>query len=110
MTAINPYRISVADDVLSDLKSRLRHTRWPEAAPTDMGYNRGRYPVKVVLDRAVDSPEIAARADSGAPLTDADGALDATQCARTPLTVETSVAPVVVIELASEEGRVLVGN
>ncbi|MBV8925385.1 MAG: epoxide hydrolase [Bradyrhizobium sp.] len=29
--AIKPFRISVADDVLDDLRSRLRHTRWPEA-------------------------------------------------------------------------------
>ena len=29
--AIKPFRISVADDVLNDLRSRLRHTRWPEA-------------------------------------------------------------------------------
>jgi epoxide hydrolase len=29
--AIKPFRISVADDVIDDLKSRLRHTRWPEA-------------------------------------------------------------------------------
>ena len=28
---IKPYRISVDDDVLHDLKSRLRNTRWPEA-------------------------------------------------------------------------------
>jgi epoxide hydrolase len=30
-TAIHPYRISVGDDVVEDLKSRLRRTRWPEA-------------------------------------------------------------------------------
>ena len=28
---IKPYRISIGDDVLHDLKSRLRNTRWPEA-------------------------------------------------------------------------------
>ena len=28
---IKPYRISIGDDVLGDLKSRLRNTRWPEA-------------------------------------------------------------------------------
>jgi len=28
---IRPYRISVGEDVLDDLKSRLRRTRWPEA-------------------------------------------------------------------------------
>src|SRR4051794_30763437 len=33
--AVNPYRISVADAVLDDLKSRLRNTRWPEAEPVD---------------------------------------------------------------------------
>jgi len=30
-TAIEPYRISIGDDVLDDLRSRLRNTRWPEA-------------------------------------------------------------------------------
>jgi epoxide hydrolase len=30
-TAVNPYRISIGDDVLDDLRSRLRRTRWPEA-------------------------------------------------------------------------------
>ena len=32
---IKPYRISVGDDVLADLKSRLRNTRWPEAELVD---------------------------------------------------------------------------
>jgi pimeloyl-ACP methyl ester carboxylesterase len=32
---IKPYRISVADDVLDDLKARLRRTRWPEAELVD---------------------------------------------------------------------------
>jgi epoxide hydrolase len=31
MTAITPYRISVTDAVLADLKARLSNTRWPEA-------------------------------------------------------------------------------
>lgn len=30
-SSIAPFRISVGDDVLADLKSRLRNTRWPEA-------------------------------------------------------------------------------
>ena len=30
---IKSYRISVGDDVLDDLRSRLRNTRWPEAEP-----------------------------------------------------------------------------
>jgi pimeloyl-ACP methyl ester carboxylesterase len=29
--AIRPFRIAVGDDVLDDLRSRLRNTRWPEA-------------------------------------------------------------------------------
>ena len=33
--AIQPFRISVGDDVLDDLKSRLRNTRWPEAELVD---------------------------------------------------------------------------
>ena len=34
-TAINPFKIAVGDDVLSDLRSRLRHTRWPDAQVVD---------------------------------------------------------------------------
>ena len=33
--AIHPFSISVRDDVLDDLKSRLRRTRWPEAELVD---------------------------------------------------------------------------
>src|SRR6201986_1125313 len=33
--AINPFRIDVSDDSLTDLKSRLRRTRWPEAELVD---------------------------------------------------------------------------
>jgi epoxide hydrolase len=32
---IKPFRISVGDDVLADLKSRLQRTRWPEAELVD---------------------------------------------------------------------------
>jgi hypothetical protein len=32
---IKPYRISVGDDVIDDLKARLRRTRWPEAELVD---------------------------------------------------------------------------
>src|SRR5258707_12601665 len=32
---IKPFRIAVGDDVLDDLKSRLRRTRWPEAELVD---------------------------------------------------------------------------
>ena len=32
---VKPFRIAVGDDVLDDLKSRLRKTRWPEAEPVD---------------------------------------------------------------------------
>lgn len=31
MSAVSPFRISVPDVVIADLKSRLRNTRWPEA-------------------------------------------------------------------------------
>lgn len=34
-TAIAPFRIAIGDDVLDDLRSRLRNTRWPEAEPVD---------------------------------------------------------------------------
>ena len=32
---IKPFRFSVGDDVLDDLRSRLRRTRWPEAELVD---------------------------------------------------------------------------
>ena len=32
---IRPYRIRVDDEVLADLRARLRGTRWPEAEPVD---------------------------------------------------------------------------
>lgn len=35
MITIKPFRIAVEDDVLDDLKSRLRMTRWPEAELVD---------------------------------------------------------------------------
>ena len=34
-SAAKPFRIAVDDDVLDDLKTRLRRTRWPEAEPVD---------------------------------------------------------------------------
>jgi epoxide hydrolase len=34
-TVIKPFRIAVGDDVLDDLRSRLRNTRWPEAELVD---------------------------------------------------------------------------
>jgi epoxide hydrolase len=33
--AIEPFSIAVGDDVLDDLRSRLRRTRWPEAEPVE---------------------------------------------------------------------------
>ena len=42
-----PFRVGLSDDVLADLRSRIRRTRWPEAAPgapweqgTDLDYLR----------------------------------------------------------------------
>jgi pimeloyl-ACP methyl ester carboxylesterase len=35
MTAINPFRIAVPDDVLDDLRERLARTRWPERECVD---------------------------------------------------------------------------
>jgi epoxide hydrolase len=32
-TAIEPFSIAIGDDVLDDLRARLRNTRWPEAEP-----------------------------------------------------------------------------
>lgn len=43
--SVEPFTIAVEDDVLDDLRARLRSTRWPDAAPgpawdqgTDLGY------------------------------------------------------------------------
>src|ERR1700740_942328 len=30
---VEPFRIHVADEVLDDLRARLRHTRWPDQVP-----------------------------------------------------------------------------
>lgn len=35
MEAIEPFTIAVADEILDDLRARLRNTRWPEAEPVD---------------------------------------------------------------------------
>jgi pimeloyl-ACP methyl ester carboxylesterase len=35
MNAVSPFRIAVPDEVLADLNSRLRNTRWPEAELVD---------------------------------------------------------------------------
>jgi hypothetical protein len=31
---VEPFRIHVADEVLNDLRARLRHTRWPDQIPS----------------------------------------------------------------------------
>ena len=42
---ISPFSIQIEDEILSDLRERIRHTRWPDQAPgnaweqgTDLGY------------------------------------------------------------------------
>ena len=47
-TEITPFRIAVGDDVLDDLKSRLRSTRWPEAELVD-DWSQG-VPLKWIQD------------------------------------------------------------
>ncbi|HYU04468.1 MAG TPA: epoxide hydrolase N-terminal domain-containing protein, partial [Jatrophihabitantaceae bacterium] len=44
---VEPFSVRVEDDVLADLQSRIRNTRWPDAAPghawsqgTDLDYLR----------------------------------------------------------------------
>jgi pimeloyl-ACP methyl ester carboxylesterase len=37
---VEPFRIHVADEVLNDLRARLRHTRWPDQIP-GMGWEQG---------------------------------------------------------------------
>jgi pimeloyl-ACP methyl ester carboxylesterase len=47
-SAITPFRISIGDDVLDDLKSRLRNIRWPEAEPV-ADWSQG-VPLKWIAD------------------------------------------------------------
>ncbi len=35
MTDIRPFRIAIPDDVLADLRDRLKRTRWPEQECVD---------------------------------------------------------------------------
>jgi hypothetical protein len=37
MSTVSPFRIAVSDAVLTDLKSRLRNARWPEASWSTIG-------------------------------------------------------------------------
>src|ERR1700720_4914430 len=37
---VEPFRIHVADEVLDDLRTRLRHTRWPDQVP-GIGWGQG---------------------------------------------------------------------
>jgi hypothetical protein len=37
---VKPFRIHVADEVLDDLRERLRHTRWPDQVP-GIGWEQG---------------------------------------------------------------------
>jgi Epoxide hydrolase N terminus len=37
---VEPFRIHVADEVLNDLRARLRQTRWPDQIP-DIGWEQG---------------------------------------------------------------------
>jgi pimeloyl-ACP methyl ester carboxylesterase len=37
---VKPFRIHVADEVLDDLRARLRHTRWPDQVP-GIGWEQG---------------------------------------------------------------------
>ena len=37
---VEPFRIHVADEVLDDLRARLRNTRWPDQIP-DIGWGQG---------------------------------------------------------------------
>ena len=48
MMRSEPFSIQIEDDVLIDLKARIRNTRWPDPAPdvaweqgTDLGYLKG---------------------------------------------------------------------
>src|SRR6185369_3132448 len=40
VVVVEPFRIHVADEVLDDLRARLRHTRWPDQIP-GIGWEQG---------------------------------------------------------------------
>src|SRR5438477_7674289 len=40
LIVVEPFRIHVADEVLDDLRARLRHTRWPDQIP-GIGWEQG---------------------------------------------------------------------
>jgi pimeloyl-ACP methyl ester carboxylesterase len=40
LVLIEPFRIHIADEVLDDLRARLRHTRWPDQVP-GIGWKQG---------------------------------------------------------------------
>src|SRR2546429_7293259 len=40
VVVVEPFRIHVADEVLDDLRARLRHTRWPDQVP-GIGWQQG---------------------------------------------------------------------
>src|SRR5256885_14341891 len=40
VVVMEPFRIHVADEVLDDLRARLRHTRWPDQVP-GIGWQQG---------------------------------------------------------------------
>src|SRR5258708_3355381 len=40
VVVVEPFRIHVADEVLDDLRARLRHTRWPDQMP-GIGWEQG---------------------------------------------------------------------
>ena len=69
--APEPYRLDVPDDVLDDLRARLRRTRWPDEIP-DSGWQYGsnlafmrrltegsRVPPRVELVRSIQPADVA---------------------------------------------------
>src|SRR6202158_2128309 len=40
IVVVEPFRINVTDEVLDDLRARLRHTRWPDQVP-GIGWKQG---------------------------------------------------------------------
>ena len=45
MTAITPFDVNIGNEAVTDLKQRIRNTRWPDAETTDDWLRACRWPM-----------------------------------------------------------------
>jgi hypothetical protein len=68
---VEPFRIHVADEVLDDLRARLRHTRWPDQVP-GIGWEQGTeldWPIRLPHLETRENLDVGPKAESGLILT-----------------------------------------